>query len=92
MIETKIAPVVAYGIKLPKFISCPSPGTCDLVICFFYFKIRKQERTISITLIFYGRKKFGCNKQALESFHLIPTLLSHHVFCSDPYLEYHVGG
>ncbi len=31
---------------------CPSPGTCDLVLFFFYFKTRKQERTISITLIF----------------------------------------
>ncbi len=32
------------------------------------FKRRKQKRTISITLIFYERKKFGYNKQALESF------------------------
>jgi hypothetical protein len=32
--------------------------TKDIVLCFFYSKIRTQERTISITAFFYERKKF----------------------------------
>jgi hypothetical protein len=65
-------------------VTCPYPGTCDIVLCFFYFQIRKQERTISITLIFMKARNLN------KGIRLERTLLSSsdnkhiHVFVSRP--------
>jgi hypothetical protein len=33
------------------------PGTCDLVLCFFYFKIRKTRENYFFKVIFFTKER-----------------------------------
>jgi hypothetical protein len=74
-----------------KEVTCPSPETCDLVLCFFYFKDKVTRENYFYNVDF--TKERNLNK-AIRSRREPASSSSNkhsHVLCQDPCLKYHFG-